>query len=317
MTNISSVNYTFNYTVSTVGPATLNSSSAATQRPGNSSRDAGHPGISEGSTGAVSAIDAILAHSAGGDSTWVTGVTPVLAPGDSFAAGKMELLIPEIRTSVEQHVIYTVSPVENPNLVKKDTVFVTIDAPVPVFVSSFIAEALDGGVRLVWDVVSDEAIAGFKIYRRLGGEEKMVLANREGLIAVDATEYVDNEAEPGRDYEYALGVVLVDGGEVLSQAAAVKTKTLTFALRQNVPNPFNPTTTIGFTVPERGHVALTIYNVEGKRVATLVDEVMTAGNKRITWNGRNSIGNPVGSGVYFYRLQAGKRSLTKKMVLIR
>ncbi len=89
------------------------------------------------------------------------------------------------------------------------------------------------------------------------------------------------------------------------------------ALAQNYPNPFNPTTTIGFDVASAGRVSLVVYDVTGARVRTLVDTPLRAGRHETTWDGRNDARQPVGSGVYFYRLVAGGKSLTKKMVLLK
>jgi flagellar hook assembly protein FlgD len=64
-------------------------------------------------------------------------------------------------------------------------------------------------------------------------------------------------------------------------------------------------------------VILAVYNVAGQHVATLVDELLTEGRKQITWDGTNSLGSPVSTGVYFYRLQTGGRTLTKKMIVMK
>ncbi|UCH83174.1 MAG: DUF1566 domain-containing protein [Candidatus Latescibacterota bacterium] len=89
------------------------------------------------------------------------------------------------------------------------------------------------------------------------------------------------------------------------------------ALFQNHPNPFNPTTTISFTLPKREKAGLSVYDVQGKLVTTLVDETLEAGFKEVIWDGKDSRGNQVSTGVYFYRLTAGNRMLTKKMVLLK
>ena len=89
------------------------------------------------------------------------------------------------------------------------------------------------------------------------------------------------------------------------------------ALEQNTPNPFNPVTTIGFSLPERMDVDLTIYDVSGRRVIALVHRAMPAGRNEIQWTGRDTNGQTVSSGVYFYRLRAGSNVQTKKMVLLK
>jgi hypothetical protein len=78
----------------------------------------------------------------------------------------------------------------------------------------------------------------------------------------------------------------------------------TFGLAQNYPNPFNPATRISFALPEAASVTLKVYNVLGQEVVTLAQETREAGYHEVVWNGRNSLGQSVGSGVYFYRLEA-------------
>lgn len=86
----------------------------------------------------------------------------------------------------------------------------------------------------------------------------------------------------------------------------------TFRLNQNYPNPFNPSTTIAFDVAKESKVKLTVYNVIGQEVTTLVNDVRPVGEYKITWNASN-----LASGVYFYRLEAGGFVMTKKMLLIK
>ena len=88
-------------------------------------------------------------------------------------------------------------------------------------------------------------------------------------------------------------------------------------LYQNYPSPFNQGTMISFTLPRAMAVELSIYNVSGQLVATVVDRIMDAGPHSTSWNGTNQRGDEVRSGVYFYRLNAGGRRLTKKLVLLR
>ena len=90
-----------------------------------------------------------------------------------------------------------------------------------------------------------------------------------------------------------------------------------FALYQNVPNLFNPTTVIRYDVPVGGgRVTLKIYDVAGRLVRTLVDGVEASGEKRVTWYGRNNRGSRVATGVYFYRMTGPGFTKTRKMVLL-
>lgn len=83
------------------------------------------------------------------------------------------------------------------------------------------------------------------------------------------------------------------------------------------PNPFNPSTTIVFTLPEAIPVDLSIYDVQGKHVITLINSIGTAGINTAQWDGMNNEGERIGSGIYFYRLRAKNKVLTRKLVLIK
>ena len=85
-----------------------------------------------------------------------------------------------------------------------------------------------------------------------------------------------------------------------------------FALEQNYPNPFNPSTTIQYSVAEPGQVSLSVYNLMGQRVAELVNETKSAGTFNVSWNASNAA-----SGMYYYRLVAGGKTITRKMTLIK
>ena len=99
---------------------------------------------------------------------------------------------------------------------------------------------------------------------------------------------------------------------------AIDAPPLRTAVFQNVPNPFNPTTTIRFDLARDGRVQLRIYDVAGRHVRTLLDEGMTAGaGKLAIWNGLDDTGNHVSSGVYFYRFEAGDFAATKKLVVMK
>ena len=90
-----------------------------------------------------------------------------------------------------------------------------------------------------------------------------------------------------------------------------------FALYPAYPNPFNPATTIRYDLAEASQVVLTIYNILGQEVHTLVNEKQTAGGKSVVWDSRDSAGKVVSSGVYIYRIQAGDYVQSRKMVLLR
>jgi len=90
-----------------------------------------------------------------------------------------------------------------------------------------------------------------------------------------------------------------------------------YALHQNYPNPFNPTTQIKYDLPEASHVQLFIYDILGREVTALVNEVQEPGYRSITWHGTDAFGRNVGAGMYFYSIQAGEFRQVKKMVLLK
>ncbi|MFA4947610.1 MAG: Ig-like domain-containing protein, partial [Candidatus Krumholzibacteriia bacterium] len=92
---------------------------------------------------------------------------------------------------------------------------------------------------------------------------------------------------------------------------------IAFTLGQNYPNPFNPSTTIDYSVARTSPVEIAIYDVNGRKIRTLVSEVKMQGAYKAVWNGKNERGTPVASGVYFYRLIAGDFTQIKKMILLR
>ncbi len=102
---------------------------------------------------------------------------------------------------------------------------------------------------------------------------------------------------------------LNDGNEVIPPTE--------FTLRQNHPNPFNPVTTIEFDLSRYGYSTLKIYNLLGREVTTLVNKALPAGSHAVRWDGRDSEGNSVSSGIYFYRLTSGAYSASKKMILVK
>jgi hypothetical protein len=90
-----------------------------------------------------------------------------------------------------------------------------------------------------------------------------------------------------------------------------------YSLRQNYPNPFNPTTTITYSLKENVKVNLTIFNLVGEEIKTMVKETQAAGLKTISWNGTDNNGQQVAGGIYFYKLRAGHFVQTRKMILLK
>jgi len=90
-----------------------------------------------------------------------------------------------------------------------------------------------------------------------------------------------------------------------------------FALHQNYPNPFNPVTTLRYDLPEQTHVNITIYDMLGRKVRTILNQQQDPGYKSLIWDATNDYGKPVSAGIYLYQIQAGEYISTKKMVLLK
>ena len=92
---------------------------------------------------------------------------------------------------------------------------------------------------------------------------------------------------------------------------------LKYILHQNYTNPFNPITTLQYDLPENGLVNVTVYDMLGRQVKTLINQTQEAGYKSVIWNATNDYGKPVSAGIYLYQIQAGEYISTKKMVLLK
>jgi formylglycine-generating enzyme required for sulfatase activity len=124
--------------------------------------------------------------------------------------------------------------------------------------------------------------------------------------------FTDQSGKGYRGYTDEQGKYTID----LSVPTGIDTSApFTFSLEQNFPNPFNPTTTIPFTLDSPGRVQLDIYNVMGQRVATVINDYLNTGRHTATWNGMDDRGNHAGAGIYLYRLRADNKVETKKMLL--
>jgi hypothetical protein len=244
------------------------------------------------------------------------GFTPDLSSGESFTPPSAVLLIPEIRNYAIEEVMYetTILGLQQHNFC---TTTIQFFPPVATLITKFDVRALKSGAELKWEISSNDDILGYNLYRRSSRRDALFNKLNEELIAADKATFLDRTAEPGSSYEYRFGVALANGNEIPSQTVSVQTVVLSLALYQNQPNPFNPTTKITFSLPEAMNAHLTIFDVEGRLVKTLVDQPLASGFKEYVWDATDHDGTPVSSGMYFYRLDTNKGTLTKKMLLLR
>jgi hypothetical protein len=195
----------------------------------------------------------------------------------------------------------------------------TVATPVPVLFTHFNASAVGSEARIEWELQSDETMKSYTLLRRRADATGFV-----SVVAADVTQatgwYLDRTAEPGRKYEYQLLIHTTDGDEFRSQLATITMPAAELTLGACHPNPFNPQTTIPYTVPAGGapvRVRLAIYDTAGRRVRVLVDEPQSPGAHDVVWKGDDASGHVVGSGIYFSVLQAGKERRTQKLVLLK
>ncbi|MCK5620044.1 MAG: T9SS type A sorting domain-containing protein, partial [Candidatus Krumholzibacteria bacterium] len=193
--------------------------------------------------------------------------------------------------------------------------------PTAVTIQALSARVTSRGVEIEWDIHTDETLVGFDLFRRstgTTGEVGFVRLGDGGHLSPNRRSYLDPDVIPGHVYQYRLEVVTSGGGAAgASRTVTVKTLAHELELFQNTPNPFNPITHIRFTVDRDGPVAVRVFDVTGRLVRTLVDRPLPAGSHAEGWDGRDTRGNVVASGVYYIRLESDRRTLTRKAVLLR
>jgi hypothetical protein len=174
---------------------------------------------------------------------------------------------------------------------------------------------------LVWEESESEDFQYFRVYR--GTDPEFVPAPGNLVHSTIDVEWMDAVSE-GWQYHYKITALDFSGNE--SDAASPETVTgidepglpQRYALYQNAPNPLNPTTEIRYDVPSGGgKVTLEIFAVSGRLVRRLLDGQETPGRKSVVWDGRNEHGESVGSGVYYYRLEAPGYEKTLKMTVLK
>jgi hypothetical protein len=189
----------------------------------------------------------------------------------------------------------------------------------PLVFSQLSAQAVTQGVDVTWDVSREAGVEGFRVYRSAPGSTDETLLNDDGLLQPSTRSYLDTSADPGRGYDYVVAAVETGGEEVRSQVASVRATPVSqpLALEQNFPNPFNPGTTISFTLDVAGDVTLAVYDGSGALVRVLASGPHQAIPYQVDWDGTNDRGQRVASGLYFYRLETPSGVLTRKMVLVK
>jgi len=194
-----------------------------------------------------------------------------------------------------------------------NTVEITISLPPPLSFNA-VSQGPVPNVICTWLVpVSTRALSGYKIYRNdeeIGETTSLIFFDTlvpTGTYLYHATAIYDDsyESEPSNVVE----VGHVDANGILKPTVT--------ELTGNYPNPFNPTTTISFSLAEASHVSINIYNMRGQLVKTLVNTELENDFHEIVWSGKDNSGKSTASGVYFYKMKTQNYNSTKKMILMK
>jgi len=190
-----------------------------------------------------------------------------------------------------------------------------IDNVYPVELTSFSATTIGKDVKLSWNTATEINNYGFEVERSVvkGEWEKIGFVNGNGNSnSPKDYSFVDDKVNAGK-YSYRLKQIDNDGQFEYSKTIEVDINGVKkFELTQNYPNPFNPTTTISYILPQAGLVKLTLYNILGQEIRTLVNEAKEAGTHSINFNASD-----LNSGVYVYKIESGSFTQTKKMTLVK
>jgi murein DD-endopeptidase MepM/ murein hydrolase activator NlpD len=195
--------------------------------------------------------------------------------------------------------------------------FFDVEQPTAVAFARTIAIPRGDAIEVQWEVEADEPIDGFEIHRGQGGVPGEVAVTAGRLLDSQIRSFLDTDVQRGKTYYYSVSAVKPDGTRIRSRSVASSLPAGTTMLSPNVPNPFNPSTTIEYTLAEAGQVRLAVFDARGALVAVLVEGPRDAGRHTGWWDGLDAGGKPAASGVYFFRLDAGKRTLTRKSVLLK
>ncbi|MDL1892038.1 T9SS type A sorting domain-containing protein, partial [Sphingobacteriales bacterium CHB3] len=206
-------------------------------------------------------------------------------------------------------------------------VFRALESSLPIVLSHFTATVVTPyHVRLDWGTISEVNNYGFYVERRFGTEVPFAVVPNSFIPGHGTTNeprwylFDDTTIPSPGTYQYRLRQVDLDGTPHYTEPIGVITGVTgvgditpgKFALLQNYPNPFNPSTEIRYQMSEIRHVKLKVFDVLGREVTTLVDEVKQAGKHSVLFDAGN-----LSSGVYFYRLTAGSNVETKQMMVLK
>ncbi len=183
---------------------------------------------------------------------------------------------------------------------------------------SYAAALREDAVVIEWTLSEMDGDARFTVSRMTAPAGDFTELPPEGLSREGLCfRYTDTGYDPGATYTYRIGVEAGGESRLLFTTDPITPPAMALTLHQNHPNPFNPSTTLSYYLPQDCRVKLVVYDASGRKIARLSDGEQTAGPKSAAWFGLNSSGIRVESGVYLYRLTTGKETRSRKMLLLR
>jgi hypothetical protein len=196
----------------------------------------------------------------------------------------------------------------------------SVDNIAPGVPQGLMAVIVDDGIQLTWEMSADEDFQ----YYTLEKSSDEAFTEPEVFETIDIA-YVDLDYVLNESNYYRLAAVdhagnMSDYSDVVDIAVLATDIDLipdVFALHQNYPNPFNPTTQIKYDLPEDAMVSITIYDIMGRSIRSLVNSKQTAGYLSIVWDATNNLGEPMSAGMYIYTIQAGSFRQVRKMILLK
>ena len=195
---------------------------------------------------------------------------------------------------------------------------VTVVASLPVELTSFTAAAINNSVDLKWETATELNNSGFRIERKTNNSAWDFITFIRGAgnsTAPKSYSYTDASVSGKNLYSYRLIQIDNNGQMSYSKETEINVDFIpaSFSLEQNFPNPFNPSTTIVYNLPQNSFVSLKVYNAIGLEVAVLVNETQSADIHRVSFDASR-----LGSGIYYYSIKAGSNfSQTKKMIVLK
>jgi len=189
---------------------------------------------------------------------------------------------------------------------------------VAVYLAHFMCARANGGVTIAWAVQEDASAADFRLVARSDGRQRDVPVRATGARRFESFDR-DASLKTAGTVTYSLYGRGDDGDWSILRSEEVGLGTPAFGsrLRDVYPNPFNPRTTVSFTLDAPQRVTLEIHDAAGRLVTTLADQKYPAGEHEVVWDGRSDAGIDVSSGVYFVKFTAGKTSDSRKLVLVK